>query len=62
METYERDHIGNNIIFNRIDTQEFRFGDYNEYTNTELENDTVHGTEEAKNKTNKMLTTLIEEC
>ena len=54
--------MGNNIIFNTIDTQEFRFGDYNEYTNTELENDTVHGTEEANNKTNKMLTTLIEEC
>ena len=54
--------MGNNIIFNTIDTQEFRFGDYNEYTNTELENDTVHGTAKAKKKINKILTTLIAEC
>ena len=60
-ETDEGDQIENTQIFNRIDTQESIENDDIVDTDTDIEQDTVHNTEELENDTNKNLTNVIYE-
>ena len=61
METDERDQIENTTTFNKIDTQDIIEKGNLVDTDTELQHDTVHDTEEVELKINKNLTTVIAE-
>ena len=54
--------IENTQMFNSINTQERRENDDLVDTDTELEYDTVHDTEELENNTNKNITNFISEA